>query len=521
MSKKKLEFKIENSVINSYKRLAYTPWHAIAEFIDNSTQSFFNNRAVLEKANKKAGLPRPLLIKIDYDAAEGVFRLEDNAMGMSFDELVHALHVSKPPANTSGRSQYGMGMKTAASWLGNRWTITTKKLGETHEYTVEIDVDRIASGHNDLKYSSRTENVDPESHYTIITVYEHNRKFHGRTLGRIEQYLRSMYRQDFRGNILTLIWRGKELDWEEVDPRLAIDKNGNRYRRPFKFKVGIDSEDPKDVKDKVVQGWMGVLEKGKRRDAGLTVFHANRVVMGWPESSYRPEEIYGYERNDLLNQRLLGEMYLDGFLVSHTKDAIQWMGDQEEQIGKELERLFADYIHYANEPRKGDDDSRGPSHQEKEIAVAELETELSSNELADAVNLPPMLVQEMVDDAVDTVIAQVERNSQPRFTITIGAIKVYLYLQNDMSINDKYLTVEAARDNEIIIVVNENHPHWYQIRGAEGVLNYLRHCVYDGMAEWQARKKQGTIDPDTIKVFKDSYLRIPMEIEKHQSQEPL
>ncbi len=515
MTKKKLAFKIENNVINSYKRLAYTPWHAIAEFIDNSTQSFFNNRAVLEKANKKTKLPRPLAIKIEYDLPSGLFRLEDNAMGMSFEELTYALHVSKPPKIASGRSQFGMGMKTAASWLGNFWTITTKKLGENQEYTVEVDVSLIASGKNNLKYTSRTDGVSLDSHYTIITVSEHNRKFHGRTLGKIEQFLRSMYRQDFRDDVLTLSWRGKELDWEEVIPRLAVDKNGQPYQRKFEFSVGIDSEDPKDKKDKVVSGWMGVLAKGRRLDAGLTVFQANRVIMGWP-ATYRPEDIYGDERNDLLNQRLLGEIHLNGFLVSHTKDSIQWMGDQEEQIGKELANRFMDFIRYANEPRKGKEDSRGPSHQEKEIAVAELETELSSNELADVVNLAPMLEQKMVTEAVKAILNQVKKNSEPRFVVTLGKIKVYLYIPSDMSINDKYLTVEAARDNEIIIVVNENHPHWHQIKGSEGVLNYLRHCVYDGMAEWQARKKQGTIDPDTIKVFKDGYLRIPMEIEKHQ-----
>lgn len=519
MAKKKLEFKIENNVINSYKRLAYTPWHAIAEFIDNSTQSFFNYREILEKANRKNGLPRPLKIDINYDLQNGVFSLEDNAMGMSFDELIDAVHVSKAPHNTSGRSQFGMGMKTAASWLGNRWEIKTKKLGEINEYTVEIDVNRIAAGENNLQYTIRAKGISRDSHYTIISVHEHNQKFRGRTLGKIEQYLRSMYRQDFRDNTLTLIWRGKELDWEEIDHRLAVDKNNQPYRRPFKFSVGVDSEDPDDKKDKIVHGWMGVLAKGRRLDAGLTVFNSNRVIMGWP-TTYRPEEIFGDERNDLLNQRLLGEMHLDGFLVSHTKDAIQWMGDQEEQIGEKLAHLFADYIRYANEPRKGREDSRGPSDREKEIAVVELETELRSNELADAVNLAPMLVQEMVDEAVEAVITQVQKNTEPRFVIKIGNITVYLYIPSDLSINDKYLTVEAAREDEIIIIVNENHPHWKQLRGTEGALNYLRHCVYDGIAEWQARRKQGTIDPDTIKVFKDSYLRIPMEIEKHQSVSP-
>jgi len=516
MAKNTLKFQIGNNVINSYKRLAYTPWYAIAEFVDNSTQSFFNNLATLEKANEKSKLPRPLKVTIDYNPSEDVFKVEDNAMGMSFAELTDALHLSKPPENTSGRSQFGMGMKTAASWLGNRWTITTKKLGESHEYTVEIDVNLIASGKNDLNYTIRTEGVELHSHYTIISVYEHNRRFHGRTLGKIAQYLRSMYRQDFRDDVLTLIWQGEELDWEEVNPRLATDKNGNSYLREFEFKVGTDSENPEDVKDKVVRGWMGVLATGKRRDAGLTIFHANRVIMGWP-ATYRPEAIYGDERNDLLNQRLLGEIHLDDFLVSHTKDAIQWMGDQEEQIEEELKICFSDYMRYANEVRKGGEDPRGPTHQEKEIAVSELEKELKSNELADEFNLAPMLSQEMVNEAVKTVIKQVEEDGSPRFTVTIGGITVYLYLQSDMSVNDKYLTVDAARDNEIIIVVSENHPHWYQIRGAEGVVNFLRHCVYDGIAEWKARKKQGTIDPDTIKVFKDGYLRIPMEMERHQS----
>lgn len=515
MSKQTLKFQIGNNVIQSYKRLAYTPWHAIAEFVDNSTQSFFNNRTVLEEASKKNKLPRPLIVTIDYNSSEESFSIEDNGMGMSFDELTHALHLSEPPDNDTGRSQFGMGMKTAASWLGDKWTIKTKKLGEESEYTVNVDVNDIAAGKTELQYEIRTEGITIDDHYTIISVFEHNQKFRGRTLGKIADFLRSMYRQDFRDKILTLNWRGDELEWEEVDNRLAADKTGKLYQKEFEFKIGVDSDDPNDTKDKIVRGWMGVLKKGSRRDAGLTIFRSNRVIKGWPET-YRPEKIYGDERNDLLNQRLLGEIHLDDFLVSHTKDAIQWMGDQEEQIENELGKIFVDYIRYAREMRKGSEDSRGPSYQEKQIAVSELESELQSNELADAFTILPILTQEMVDEADNMVIRQVSENATPELTVAIGQVTVYLYLQPDLSVNDKYLTVEAAKEDEIIVVVNENHPHWYQIKGSEGVLNFLRHCIYDGMAEWQARKKQSTIDPDTIKVFKDGYLRIPMDIEQHQ-----
>ena len=67
--------------------------------------------------------------------------------------------------------------------------------------------------------------------------------------------------------------------------------------------------------------------------------------------------------------------------------------------------------------------------------------------------------------------------------------------------------------------MNVNHPHWKQLIASEGVLNYLRHCIYDAIAEWQARKRTSRIDPDTIKMFKDSLLRVSFEIEKHAEEE--
>src|SRR5205809_8070667 len=103
-----LELKIGLDVINSYKRLAYTPWHAIAEFVDNSTQSYFDNKAALDDVYAKDG--KGLLVSVVYDKDEGLLRVYDNAMGMSLDELKNALHVARPPRHTTGRSKYGRGL---------------------------------------------------------------------------------------------------------------------------------------------------------------------------------------------------------------------------------------------------------------------------------------------------------------------------------------------------------------------------------------------------------------------------
>src|SRR5450759_915003 len=166
------------NVIRSYKRLAYKEWYALAEFVDNSTQSYFNDKEALDPAFALEGAG--LEVRVVYDAAEGVLRITDNAMGMSEAEMEAALTVGMVPANNSGRSQYGMGLKTAACWFGDKWTIRTKKLGETVERTVEVDVEAVADGNDELPTRVK-ENRDADAHYTVLEICCLHRKMQGRT----------------------------------------------------------------------------------------------------------------------------------------------------------------------------------------------------------------------------------------------------------------------------------------------------------------------------------------------------
>jgi Histidine kinase-, DNA gyrase B-, and HSP90-like ATPase len=490
-------------VIRSYKRLSYTPWHAIAEFVDNSTQSYFNNRDVLDAAY--AGDDETLEVAITYDRQDpGVLRVVDNAMGMSLPELGHALHIGAPPSNVSGRSQFGLGMKTAACWIGNLWTVRTKRLGETVEYEVTIDVERVAAGENTLTVSEHPDR-DPEDHFTVIEITNHNHKFQGRTLGKIRQYLASMYRQDLRKKQLQLLWQGEVLEWVESDEQFVMSKDGRRYKKKFGFKVG----------GKDVRGWVGVLEKGSRAKAGFSILRGDRVIRGWPDS-WRPEVLYGQVQgsNDLVNQRLLGEIHLDGFEVSHTKDDILWMGDEEEKVERGLKKYCGDYREFAKLRRKGDEDERGPSELEIQTAVDELLREIGSPDFTDVVLVDAVPPPDAVSEAVKVLFEAVDP-AQPTFWGLVGGFKILGYLADDLSGNDPYVAVDSTHDERVAIVVNMKHPHFSQLKGADGVLNFLRHCTYDGVAEWQARHKAGNLDPDTIKVLKDRLLRVPFEMEMH------
>ena len=502
MAVQPIQLELGLQVIRSYKRLSYTPWHAIAELVDNATQSYFDNRDILDKVLRSSN--ESLFIGIAYDRDNGgLLRVSDNSIGMSYQELASALRVGFPPKNTSGRSKYGMGMKTASCWIGNKWTVRTKKLGETQEHSVTIDVDKIANGDNNLGHVS-TEGKPENDHYTVIEIREHNHVFHGRTLGKIKDFLRSIYRQDLRNNWVVIEWRGNPLEWSDEDFQFLEAPDGSNYMKPFEF----------EACDKKVKGWVGVLSRGSRANAGFSILHADRVVKGWPES-WRPEAIYGFQgRNDLINQRLVGEIYLDEFEVSHTKDDILWYGDEQEVVEKLLKDECSDYLAVARDYRRGDNTQDGPTDLEVQAAIDALQQQLSLPTFSDTVALttvpPPAAVTQALQSLKATAMSR-----EPTFHAKLEGtpFEIVGFLMGDSSVNDPYVVVDATNDLRVMIIVNTQHPHWSQLSGSEGVLNYLRHCTYDGVAEWQARRMSASLDPDTIKVLKDRMLRLSLELE--------
>lgn len=497
--------------ITSYRRLDYSPWHAIAEFVDNSTQSYFDNRDVLDQ-HMKHEEDKILNVSVVYDRSNDFLRVADNAMGMSTTDLERALHVARPPINTNGRSKYGMGMKTAACWLGNRWTIKTKKLGESVEHTVTVDVDKVAGKQPDSVVYMTTPKA-AERHYTIIEVKAMNRSFQGRTLGKIGEFLRSMYRSDLRSGVLNLRWRDQILTWDSLDGRLLIASDGKKYRKDFSF----------DVDGRTVKGWVGILDPGSRADAGFSILQADRVLRGFPDA-WRPQSLYGQFQgsNDLVNQRLVGEVHLDGFDVSHTKDNILWRGTQEDDVQAGLKTHCASYRDFAKDRRLDDDDQRVPSEADTKIALDDIKKELTSPEMVDQIDISVIPAPEVIHASKERILKSVVGTRTATQQGTIGCtppIAWKIFLQK-MSPNDPYVVSDSTLGNEITVIVNLNHPYFAtQLGGLESVRDYFRQCIYDSVAEWQARAKTSRIDSDTIKLLKDRLLRVPLEMESHTADE--
>jgi Histidine kinase-, DNA gyrase B-, and HSP90-like ATPase len=307
----------------AFARLNYKPWFALAEFVDNSIQSFLRLRTTLVAA----GHDGPLVIDVNLDDNE--ISVTDRAGGIAWNDFPRAFSPAAPPDDASGLSEFGLGMKAAACWFARRWSVRTSALGEAIERTVTFDIPTISrDGLENLPIETRP--ARDSDHFTVVTMNDLRVHPRGRTLTKIKEHLASIYRVLTKDGVvklrLTTSGKTEELGYEQpelLDAPYYRNRTGpsKLWRREFEIDFG----------DKKVTGWAGILRKGSHAAAGFSVFRRRRLIEGSVGETYKPQIIFG-SPNSFAYQRVAGEIFVEGFDVTHTKDGIQWQGYDDEVL---------------------------------------------------------------------------------------------------------------------------------------------------------------------------------------------
>lgn len=334
---KKINIRPTSSVYATYKRLSYQPWTAIAEFVDNSTQSFYDHKDELMALKYAKGLQ----ITINYITSEpGGDRIEiyDNAYGMEWYDFQRAIILDRPPVNTDGRNEFGMGLKTAACWFGSVWSVESTQLGSKTKYYTEIDIDQLG------KY--KTEEIDvkeelsnPKEHFTKIVIRKLNKKISGpRTISKVKDLLSSIYREDIRSGFIKIYYNGTLLQFKEA-PVYTEEINGVIKE----WKKNVDFTITHEDNELSVKGFIAIRIPGSVKDAGFTLLRRGRVIVGGSEGNYRPNELFG-DSNSYAWQRLYGELHMDNWPVTQAKDNFDWHNSGlEESFIEKLEPLTREF----------------------------------------------------------------------------------------------------------------------------------------------------------------------------------
>ena len=404
-------------------------------------------------------------------------------------------------------------MKTSACWFGNKWKISTKKLNTTKSYEIEIDVAEIAKKTGEVILKPTILDAKSDEHYTTIKITDLNRNFVGRTLWKIKDFLSSIYRFDICEGV-EIKWNGVKLIWVGFDAELHITQEKIRFKKLFEF----------EINNKPVSGWVGVLGKGhgSRKKAGFSIIQNKRVI----QNSYKPTSIFGDQEeggNDLVNQRLVGELYLDKFAVSHTKDKIIWEANEEDLLDEKIGEFCKDARELALTLRFTKDVGDGNSNllKYKEEAVTILTSELKSSEVKNYLMSVQPYPEKIIGASYQKTSAIVKEENQSVIQVEIGTeadtIFVNVYFNEKSEFEPYVLTETTIEDNKVIVIINSLHPHVHEMQSPDAMTNFLRHCIYDGVAEWKAIKLRGSIQPFTIKFLKDGLLRIPFQIKSNKS----
>lgn len=307
------------------QRQSYGIGTALAEFVDNSIQSFVDKQRAIKSVD---GSDASLKILITIDSKKGQIVIEDNASGINRKDFQRAIRMGGDESfrHPSGSlSAYGIGMKSSAIWFSNTWSIETSALNSREKLTTTFDLDKLlASGTTEIEVKTDTEEI--KKHYTKIVINNCLRD-----LEKKEEYFKDdvlPYLQEtffkFKDVSIDLVYDGLTLRTEK-----AFLATPSPLNFPVVNKDGVPISDESVVWRKtidlnyagrIVKGFIMIMDKGGYHSPGIRLLRNRRVILGTQGGGRQNKPgILLKTSNKYASQRFYGEISLNEFSVNFTK----------------------------------------------------------------------------------------------------------------------------------------------------------------------------------------------------------
>ena len=347
-------------VLNVFKNLNIKPQNALAEFIDNSVQSYLDNKEELHKIYKDKNdiyLPQITISQIGDDIV-----IKDNSGGIAEADEERAFQVAASNPNVSGIGTFGMGMKAGAFFATDHWIVETKAIGEDYKKIFDINLDKIINKKNTDIGPKKTPSKDRPG--TTITLKD-ARPLHHTQVKKLKDTVGMMYRSLIKKNDIQIDFYRKQIEVKDYDYNYRPSRHDvleiNNELKDDDKKSRLERKNRKEKLQKVE--WVtefdfdlndGFSAKGEAFIAHSSLpFDSRGFRIYWKDRVIRPKWMPGFQENDLngfyvtkadseINTRLSGHIFLsDNFETSFTKDEILWGGKELiliERLTKHLEK---------------------------------------------------------------------------------------------------------------------------------------------------------------------------------------
>lgn len=445
-----------------FSRLNYQEWYALAEFVDNSTASYYAHIKELEDVHFDK-----LVIEISYDKTTDTITIEDNAFGMELEDFKKAILLGNE-TKLKSRNEFGFGLKTAATWFGRRWTVESTQLNSSNRYTATIDIDQLVSekkNDTDIKITQ----ADLNEHFTKITISKLNRKLNTNKIKKnIVNVLNNMYRRDLKSGKIEIVYNSITLSFDDFP---ILNFRNKDWKKDLSLNFDFDG------KTYSAKGFVGIMEPGGYDKTGFALFRNNRAIV----CNYKPSEIFGSQPQTQVSLKLFGEIDMDDFEVNQAKDGFSWSRDLEEKFVENLKSAIPDFIDVAKmskKDREAEREKNNPPVPQTNANGTEtknvVETKNIENSIPNNVNDSVSLFSEIST----TQHVENETTSVPPLVVTtpVAINSVFKFAYNETVYSVSWETISGSK-----------FLYKFNIEGNELTIN-LNHEYIKTVSEYELRK---------------------------------
>lgn len=511
---------------NNYEGLSYQLHDALAEFVDNSVDSFTKNKKALRDAGKDK-----FEIEIILNNAKRTVKIQDNAFGMNKDELKLALIPDRKNPDPNNLGMYGRGLKTAAGWFGKYWSITTKKLGSDVEYTAIVDILKLLEDNDNTDFipiTSKSVQGKPNDSYTYVEIQKGVRDYYPATQTKAKLALSIKYQRMLQKQI-NLLWisssKTSEItytapeifqlpnpEYDEDEAKSQKDYDEPKiivYDFPCEFEI-LDKEG--NVKAKLT-GRYGVYppQRTQTPHAGLSMFWKNRVIIDRTRD-YWPEKIFGAAAGDTRRQRTFIHLDTDMDPTSDKKD-FKWNKYSFDELDAALNSL-----HGGNIIKISNVGHNLSTKTDKTLTDAQVLAELQrlkqlleSQATTDALLSAHPILQSGVGELTDEEeeVLDAESTTEVSISINQGAVSMDLKNSKSMHARDPFCKIKLVPEKSLLkVYINVNHPFYnlFCTSSAEAHSLYVKVIGSLALARWSANSSTEEVPIDSFLKLVDEHL---------------
>ena len=214
--------------------------------------------------------------------------------------------------------EFGLGLKTATSFLGEEFVLKTKQKDSIEEYIIKYNEEEWLKNGDWFKFPFVIEEKEKDLHGTTVEVTKLKIDVTNELIDKIREELGRRFAPFILNNEIYLYFNGEEC----VVPKPDIIEES---KRNIYLKIG----------DSTVKGWWAYQLAGYNRSYyGFNTFRRGRLVTVFDK--------IGLTNNQQIKQ-IVGELEISGVEITHDKKGWVKTSEEYKEVEEKLREYFKDY----------------------------------------------------------------------------------------------------------------------------------------------------------------------------------